>query len=113
MFDLDLTLGWPSGDPDDAEEEGSGGAHDRTIMPEVVVCLESDDDFLRERIMNLPENVVAGTHNTEEGLKRRLDTYKAVNTEDETVLNFFDEVEIHPEKIGESPIILAMRNDRV
>ena len=69
-------------------------------MPEVVVCLEADDDFLRIRIMNLPENVVAGTHNTEEGLKRRLEEYKIVNTEDETVLNFFDEVEIHPEKIG-------------
>lgn len=102
-----------AGDPDDAEEEGDKGAHDRSIMPEVVVCLEGDDDFLRERIMNLPENVVAGTHNTEEGLKRRLDAYKAVNTEDETVLNFFDEVEIHPEKIDVTKDSSHMMQDTV
>ena len=111
-MELRLSYTYPStwfhgiaGDPDEAEEEGDKGAHDRTIMPEVVVCLEAGleagDEFLRNRIMNLPENVVADTHNTEEGLKRRLEEYKAANTEDETVLNFFDEVEIHPEKIGE------------
>ena len=75
-------------------------------MPEFVVCLEAPDDFLKQRVMNLPETVVAGTHNTEEGLARRLAEYKAVNTEDETVLNFFDEVEIHPEKIGKESLHL-------
>lgn len=72
-------------------------------MPDVVVCLEAPDDFLRQRVMNLPETVVAGTHNTEEGLARRLAEYKAYNAEDETVLNFFDELEIHPEKTGQCP----------
>ena len=71
-------------------------------MPEVVVAFEANDEFLRQRIMNLPETVVAGTHNTEEGLVRRLFEYKKDNTEDETVLNYFDELEIHPEKIGKS-----------
>ena len=51
--------------------------------------------------MNLPESVVAGTHNTEEGLLRRLAEFRAVNTEDETVLNYFDELEVHPDHIGE------------
>ena len=69
-------------------------------MPEVVICLEATDQFLKTRIMNLPESVVAGTHNTEEGLLRRLTEYRTLNTEDETVLNYFDEFEIHPEKIG-------------
>ena len=32
---------------------------------------------------------------------RRLDAYRTHNTEDETVLNYFDELEFHPEKIGE------------
>ena len=50
--------------------------------------------------MNLPESVVAGTHNTEEGLLRRLAEFRAVNTEDETVLNYFDELEVHPDHIG-------------
>ena len=91
-------------DDDEAEEE-SKGAFDKSIMPEVVVCLEAPDDFLKLRIMNLPENVVAGTHNTEEGLVRRLAEFRAVNTEDETVLNYFDEFEIHPEKMGMYRII--------
>ena len=39
-------------------EEGGKGAFDKTIMPEVVVVLDAADDFLKERIMNLPEEVV-------------------------------------------------------
>ena len=69
-------------------------------MPETVVCLEAADDFLKIRVMNLPENVVAGTHNTEEGLVRRLAEFHATNTEDDTVLNYFDELEFHPNKLG-------------
>ena len=41
-----------------------------------------------------------GTHNTEEGFLRRLQEFRANNQEDETVLNYFDELEIHPEVIG-------------
>ena len=50
--------------------------------------------------MNLPENVVAGTHNTEEGLNRRLTLYREQNNEEDTILNYFDELEIHPHKYG-------------
>ena len=87
---------------DDEEEEAEEGKanFDRTMMPNNVVCLEATDEFLQERVMNLPESVVAGTHNTEEGLRRRLTDYRANNTEDESVANYFDELEIHPEKIG-------------
>lgn len=35
------------------------------------------------------------------GLMRRLAEFRAINTEDETVLNYFDELEIHPDHIGE------------
>ena len=54
----------------------------------------------QERVMNLPEAVVTGTHNTEKHLLRRLHDYRTVNTDDDTVLNYFDELEFHPEKIG-------------
>lgn len=73
-------------------------------MPEVVVSLEAPDEFLRARIMNLPEKVVAGSHNTEEGLTRRLTEYKAVNGEDDTVLNYYDELEIHPSRLGKKTL---------
>lgn len=41
--------------------------------------------------MNLPEKLVQDTHNTEEGLQRRLTEYRAINNEDETVTNVFEE----------------------
>ena len=87
---------------DELEEEEDGEPplkYNKFIMPEIVVSLDATDDFLKARVMNLPESVVAGTHNTEEGLLRRLAEFRAVNTEDETVLNYFDELEIHPDHI--------------
>jgi len=77
------------------EEEAEGGVpYDRMIMPEIVINLQATDDFLRVRVMNLPENVVANTHNTEDGLLKRLTEYSKINTEDETVTNYFDQYEI-------------------
>lgn len=75
-------------------------AYDRLIMPKLIVSLEASDDFLRERVINLPEIVVVGTHNTDEAFSRRLTDYRAINTDEETVLNYFDELEFHPERIG-------------
>lgn len=86
---------------DDADDEEGKHHYDKSIMPDPIVCLEANENFLRERVMNLPENVVAGTHNTEEGFTRRFNEYRAINTDDETVLNYFDELEFHPEKIGQ------------
>lgn len=37
---------------------------------EVIVALDASDEFLKSRVMNLPESIVAGTHNTEEGIYR-------------------------------------------
>ena len=67
---------------------------------EFVISLNASDEFLRNRVMHLPEASVTGTHNTEEGFQRRLMEYRSLNTDDETVLNYFDELEIHPEHIG-------------
>lgn len=41
--------------------------------------------------MNLPEKLVQDTHNTEEGLARRLAEYREQNNEDTTVTNVFEE----------------------
>lgn len=43
------------------EDEGDDGktlSYDATIMPEVVISLNAEDEFLKNRIMNLPEEVV-------------------------------------------------------
>ena len=41
--------------------------------------------------MNLPEKLVQDTHNTEEGLTRRLADYRENNNEDNTITNVFEE----------------------
>ncbi|XP_032804471.1 adenylate kinase 7 [Petromyzon marinus] len=81
---------------DDAEEEedaisGKENYYDKSIIPDLVVSLEAPDEFLRDRVMNLPEAVVAGTHYTEEATLRRLAAFRAHNTVDETILNYFEE----------------------
>eukprot|EP01135_Chromosphaera_perkinsii_P001293 Nk52_evm20s164 gene=Nk52_evmTU20s164 len=85
---------------------------DQNIIPQLVFSLEATDDFLKERIMNLPESEVSDTHNTEETFLRRLEYFRSSNSEDETVLNFFDELEIHPIVINvdqsEEDILSAM-----
>ena len=69
------------------------------IPTEVVVSLDATDEFLKARIMNLPEAIVTGTHNTEDLFLKRLSEFRAINTDDQTVLNYFDELEVHPEHI--------------
>ncbi|CAL1541835.1 unnamed protein product [Lymnaea stagnalis] len=100
-------------DEDGEETEGGAGNYNKQIMPEFVICLEANDEFLKNRVMNLPESVVSGTHNTEKELLRRLAEYRALNTDDETVLNYFDELEFHPEKIDVTKDTSEMMKDTV
>ncbi|XP_036738250.2 adenylate kinase 7 isoform X1 [Manis pentadactyla] len=84
---------------DEEEEEEIKGKmfpYDKLIIPEFVCSLDASDDFLKERVMNLPENIVAGTHYSHDRFLRTLSNYRDINTEDETVFNYFDELEIHP-----------------
>ena len=41
--------------------------YNRLTMPEVVISLDAGDEFLKQRVMNLPQSQVEGTHNTEDG----------------------------------------------
>ncbi|XP_069921713.1 adenylate kinase 7 isoform X4 [Oryctolagus cuniculus] len=84
---------------DEEEEEDVRGKlfpFDKLITPEFVCALDASDEFLKERVMNLPESVVAGTHYSQDRFLRALSNYRDINTEDETVFNYFDEIEIHP-----------------
>lgn len=91
------TLFEHDGEGDEGAEE-EGGEEDskepkfnKFNTPEVIIKLDASDDFLCKRIMNLPEKLVQDTHNTEEGLTRRLTEYRENNNEDNTVLNVFEE----------------------
>ncbi|NXL85574.1 KAD7 kinase, partial [Alectura lathami] len=54
----------------DEEEEIKGKIpkYDKSITPEFVISLTASDEFLKNRIINLPESVVAGTHYTHDRL---------------------------------------------
>ncbi|NXF01473.1 KAD7 kinase, partial [Smithornis capensis] len=86
---------------DDEEEEIKGKipkCH-KIITPEFVFSLTASDEFLINRIINLPESVVAGTHYTQDRFLQSLKLFRDSNTDDTTVLNYFDELEIHPQFI--------------
>jgi adenylate kinase len=40
---------------------------EKKIFPDFVFHLEADDDFLRKRVLNMPERAVSGTHHNESG----------------------------------------------
>ncbi|CAD5119731.1 DgyrCDS8327 [Dimorphilus gyrociliatus] len=88
-----------SNEDNDGEEETSNLHYDKTITPEFVISLQADDDYLRSRVMNLPESVVTPGHTDEKGLLRRLKAFHDLNNDDNTLLNFFEENEIHAETI--------------
>jgi adenylate kinase len=84
--------------PEGNEDENTTGVRpnlDATLAPEFVLVLEASDDWIKERAMHRPEMEMT-TETSEEGLGARLATYRAKNTDDITVLNIFDECEIHP-----------------
>ncbi|NXJ77728.1 KAD7 kinase, partial [Trogon melanurus] len=66
---------------------------------EFVISLTASDEFLINRIINLPERIVAGTHYTQDRFLQSLNLFRELNADDMTVLNYFDELEIHPQFI--------------
>jgi hypothetical protein len=66
---------------------------------EHVIILEASNEYLRQRIMHLPEKVVAGTHNTELEFKRRLKTYNDLG-DDQHAMKFFEDVDRPGETIS-------------
>ncbi|NXQ18297.1 KAD7 kinase, partial [Peucedramus taeniatus] len=86
-----------------AEEEeeaiGKMPKFNQIIIPEFIFSLIASDEFLINRIIKLPESEVAGTHYTEDQFLHILKHFRKINTDDVTVLNYFDELEIHPQFI--------------
>lgn len=112
MWSANIVSSLTAEEEDDAEESATT-KFDKLIMPDYVFCLEANDEFLRNRVMNLPESVVHGTHNDEEGLMKRLELYRSLNNDEETVLNYFDEKEFHPEKLDVTKDDSPMMRDTV
>lgn len=72
---------------------------------EFVLCLDASDALLKERVMNLPEKLVQEHNYEHEHFLRRLARYRENNVEDETVVNYFDELNMTPLYLGK-PLIM-------
>ncbi|NWX24215.1 KAD7 kinase, partial [Aegotheles bennettii] len=81
---------------EDEDIKGKIPKYDKLITPEFVFSLTASDEFLINRIINLPERIVAGTHYTQDRFLQSLNLFRELNTDDKTVLNYFDELEVHP-----------------
>jgi hypothetical protein len=49
------------------------------IFPSSVIMLNADDEYLINRIKELPESYIAGTHNNYNDMVRRLKVYRTAN----------------------------------
>lgn len=64
------------------------------ILPDLVVGLVATDEFITQRIMKQQEEEIKDTPYAEETILERLREFRENNTEENTVLNYFDELEI-------------------
>lgn len=67
---------------------------------EFVLWLDASDAFLKDRVMNLPERLVQEHNYEQEHFLQQLAAYRENNMEDETVVNYFDELDITPLYLG-------------
>lgn len=79
---------------------------DDAIFPSSVILLQQDDGFLINRVKNLDEDIVAGSHYTPHDMKRRLKTYRDANESkvaDKNISDFFNEAGWREEKKMKDP----------
>ncbi|XP_056283655.1 adenylate kinase 7a [Pseudoliparis swirei] len=73
--------------------------YNKNITPEHVFALNATDDFLTKRAQGLPQREAENMSYTQEEFVPRLARYRLLSTAEETLLDYFDELEIHPEHI--------------
>ncbi|XP_016329516.1 adenylate kinase 7a isoform X1 [Sinocyclocheilus anshuiensis] len=73
--------------------------YSKVLVPDFVVSLDATDEFLKERVRSLPQNVAEEMHYTQDEFTASLAKFRETLAEDESVLDYFDYLEIHPEHI--------------
>ena len=63
-------------------------------------CLDASDVFLKDRVMNLPERLVQELNYEQEHFLQRLAKYRGSKLENETSIEYFDEMDIIPVHLG-------------
>uniref|UniRef100_A0A669C560 Adenylate kinase 7a n=1 Tax=Oreochromis niloticus TaxID=8128 RepID=A0A669C560_ORENI len=75
-------------------------AYKQAITPEYVFALDASDDFLTRRVQGLPENVAEKMRYTQDEFVPRLTKHRQLSGAEETVCDYFDQIEVHPLHIG-------------
>ncbi|KAM6906142.1 adenylate kinase 7-like [Lycodopsis pacificus] len=73
--------------------------YNEQITPEHIFVLNATDDFLTNRAQRLPQSVAEKMRCTQEELVPRLTRYRQLSTAEQTLLDYFDELEILLEHI--------------
>lgn len=71
-----------------------------TCVAEYVFALDASDDFLTRRVQGLPENVAEKMRYTQDEFVPRLTKHRQLSGAEETVCDYFDQIEVHPLHIG-------------
>uniref|UniRef100_A0A3Q1CW12 Nucleoside-diphosphate kinase n=1 Tax=Amphiprion ocellaris TaxID=80972 RepID=A0A3Q1CW12_AMPOC len=71
----------------------------KRITPEHVLALNASDYFLTKRVQGLQESVAEQMRYTNDEFVPRLMRYRQLSGAEETLLDYFDQLEIHPEHI--------------
>ncbi|XP_028295609.1 adenylate kinase 7-like isoform X2 [Gouania willdenowi] len=69
-------------------------AFNKKITPEFIFVLEAADDVLVKRVQGLPESEAEKKHYTQDEFTSRLMRYRQLCNAEDTLLNYFDELEI-------------------
>lgn len=70
------------------------------LFLEHIFVLDGPDDFLIKRVQELPESDAEKMLYTQEEFVSRLKRYRQLSACYDSVVDYFDELEIHPEHIG-------------
>eukprot|EP01017_Pseudomicrothorax_dubius_P008468 TRINITY_DN12791_c0_g1_i1.p1 TRINITY_DN12791_c0_g1~~TRINITY_DN12791_c0_g1_i1.p1 ORF type:complete len:709 (-),score=197.98 TRINITY_DN12791_c0_g1_i1:91-2217(-) len=76
------------------EEHDGNRVVNTKMLPETIILLKANDEFLKKRAQGLPEEVLTGSHYNEEGMNRRLAAFKKILVPDpgtESIFAFFKE----------------------
>lgn len=68
--------------------------------PDNIISLDAPDELLKKRAQALPERVAEKMRCTEAEYIPRLEKFRNAMAAEESVLDYFDELEIHPKQIG-------------
>ncbi|XP_061651562.1 adenylate kinase 7 isoform X2 [Phyllopteryx taeniolatus] len=83
-------------DEHESDERTPISLYNKKIMPEFVLRLDASDSFLKDRVINLPEKLVQEHKYEQEHFLQILAKYREKNMEEESVVNYFEELDINP-----------------